>query len=605
MIEMSAESFLSELALYDAMDPDISNVLEAGDQLLDTISLEKPEYNKVTQRLRLEVLDVEQYVKKNKLKCVSDPRAFDTGGIESPEGLLSNEIFGYTTKEKQGTFAYIDLHGWFLDPSCYKTWTRLDPKIKNVVHGVKYYSIDENGDLVEDEENGDTGIEWLRKNMNKIRFKPSTSKSKQLSVRYLEENKDKMWISKYMVIPKFYRDKNTSSRSRVVVGLNSINKLYTNLIVAANALTVPQEYGFDSGDASRGRVQEIILQIYDWFCGNTNKGIDKSDSGQGLSGKIGIIRMTNTSKTADYSSRLVISAYDNKANRPEDLMVNYDYTAIPLYSAMTQFRDFVLFQTRQFFENEFTGVTTYPVIDKNGKEKSIIPDSPDIVFSDERIIKEMDRFLHGYNNRFVPIEVPVEGTNQKYYMKYKGRYKPVSANGDTDSEAEEVLVNRRLTWCDVFFIATVEAVKDKHVLLTRFPIDYFSNQFTTKVVVASTKDTEEVVYEGQLYKWYPKIREEDIETDTSNKFVDTLRFSNLYLNSIGGDYDGDQATCKGVYTREANAELDNFMNSKQNFITFGCKPLKEPGSDSIQSMYALTKILSTVKVTPSDKIQYK
>jgi len=47
------------------------------------------------------------------------------------------------------------------------------------------------------------------------------------------------------------------------------------------------------------------------------------------------------------------------------------------------------------------------------------------------------------------------------------------------------------------------------------------------------------------------------------------------------------------------------MNSKQNFITFGCKPLKEPGSDSIQSMYALTKILSTVKVTPSDKIQYK
>lgn len=47
------------------------------------------------------------------------------------------------------------------------------------------------------------------------------------------------------------------------------------------------------------------------------------------------------------------------------------------------------------------------------------------------------------------------------------------------------------------------------------------------------------------------------------------------------------------------------MNSKQNFITFGCGALKEPGSDSIQSMYALTKILSSTKVTPSDKIQYK
>ena len=65
--------------------------------------------------------------------------------------------------------------------------------------------------------------------------------------------------------------------------------------------------------------------------------------------------------------------------------------------------------------------------------------------------------------------------------------------------------------------------------------DYFSNQFTTKVVVASTKETEEVYYDGVLYKWYPKIREEDIETDTSNRFVDTLRFANTYLNSIGGD----------------------------------------------------------------------
>ncbi len=47
------------------------------------------------------------------------------------------------------------------------------------------------------------------------------------------------------------------------------------------------------------------------------------------------------------------------------------------------------------------------------------------------------------------------------------------------------------------------------------------------------------------------------------------------------------------------------MNSKQNFITFGCAPLRGPGSDSYQAIYALTKILSTVNVTPSDKIEYK
>ena len=89
-----------------------------------------------------------------------------------------------------------------------------------------------------------------------------------------------------------------------------------------------------------------------------------------------------------------------------------------------------------------------------------------------------------------------------------------------------------------------------------------------------------------------------------DSFADTLRFSNAYLDSIGGDFDGDQCTCKGVYTREANDELEQFMHSKQNFVTFGCKPLKQPGSDSIQAMYALTKVLSDTTITPSDKIMY-
>lgn len=70
-------------------------------------------------------------------------------------------------------------------------------------------------------------------------------------------------------------------------------------------------------------------------------------------------------------------------------------------------------------------------------------------------------------------------------------------------------------------------------------------------------------------------------------------------------FDGDMCTVKGVYTREANEELDKFMASKQNLVTYGCKPLREPGSDSIQAIYALTKILSDVKVTDSKAIEFK
>ena len=78
----------------------------------------------------------------------------------------------------------------------------------------------------------------------------------------------------------------------------------------------------------------------------------------------------------------------------------------------------------------------------------------------------MDRFLHGYKNRFVPIEVPVEGTNEVYYMQFKGTGVLPGENKDNNP-----IANRRLTWCDVFYMAAVEATLDKQVLITRFPIN--------------------------------------------------------------------------------------------------------------------------------------
>lgn len=476
MSMLSTDSILRELSYISWQVTDIADFLEAADLYMEDVDASPEQYNKVTPRLKLDILDIEEYIRKNNWKEVSDPRAFISNGIPSPKGLLSNEIFGFTMEERAGIFGFIDLHGWFLDPSCYKAWIRLDPAVRNIVHGAKSYIIDEKGNFVEDE-NGYTGIDFLYKNMKKIKFKESQSAKKQISIKYLEQNRDKMWIQKYIVIPPFYRDKNTTSAGKTV-GLGGVNKLYNNLIIASNALTATQEFGFDADDAMRGRVQELILSIYDWFCGNRNKGIE--DPGQGLSGKLGILRMTNTSKTSNFSSRLVISAVDLKEERPEDLEVDFDKTAVPLYAAMTEFRDFVMYHVRTFFENEFMGAENYPVITSKGVEKTIIPQSPEVIFSDERIAKEMDRFLHGYNNRFIPIEIPVEGTNQVYYMKFKGRGVSLS-NATNGEEKENPLINRRLTWCDVFYIAAVEATRDKHVLISRFPI--INRNINTNVIV--------------------------------------------------------------------------------------------------------------------------
>ena len=467
MAILSSENIIRELMARQDLSPTFEDFLAEASSLLEVAlndgselisPINEAEYDKITKHLRLEILDVEKFIKVNDVKCVSNPRAFVRDGIPSDDGLLSNEIFGIGMEERAGTYGYIDLHGYFIDPSCYKAWIRLDKNIRNVVHGNGYYRIDERGQIVEDPA-GKTGIKWLHSVMDKIVFEKKESITKDISRKYLEQNRKNMWINKYIVIPPFYRDKNTSGESSRVVGLGGVNKLYTDLIVSTNALKETQDFLFDPSDAMNGRVQEILLNIYDWFCGNTNANI-KTDMGRGLSGKFGLIQGSALSKTSNFTSRLVISAPELKVERPEDMMVTFEKSAVPLPACMADFRDFVIYNTKKFFESEFQGKLTYPIWSDTGEPNYVELEDPMIAFSEEKIKHEMHRFLHGYNNRFVPVELPIKNgkPGERYYMKF-------------DGTSPESVYNRRLTWLDVFFIATTRSVKDKQVLITRFPIN--------------------------------------------------------------------------------------------------------------------------------------
>ena len=405
-----------------------------------------------------------------------------------------------------------------------------------------------------------------------------------MRIQYLEKNRNRMFINKYLVIPPYYRDTNSGGKS---VGVGGVNKLYQQLIIAVNSLKGTQEYGFDMSGPMMGRVQGIILAIYDWFCGTTNANLN-TDEGVGLSGKLGLLRRANTSKTSTYSARLVITGPELRSNRSEDMMTNFKKSAVPLTALIAIFRPFVAFHTKRFFENEFIGTEQYPVIDRKGNVKYVVPKDPLIEFSDERIKVEMEKFIHGYNKRFSPIRVPVEGSDSIVYMRFKGRY-------DSNIKEQETIYQRRLTWCDVFFMAVAEAIKDKMVLITRYPVDSRFNEIATEVEISSTKETEPMYVDGAYYRFYPKIREKDINTNTGNKFIDTLKLSNLYLEGLKGDYDGDTVTCKGVFTVEANEELKQFQMSKRNFIDLGGQNVRVSSADVIQSLYCLTKILDADK----------
>ena len=486
--------------------------------------------NMNANHLRVDLIDPDKLIKVNDLKEITNPVFFVRNSIPTPDGLLSNEIFGITKYDRANTFAYINLHGTFINPLIYKMWCKVDSNIKACIHGTKYFIINSNGEL-EENDDGDNGIEFLKKNYSKINLKRTGSRQRDMRVQFIEKymGTPEMFITKFIVCPAYYRDVNTE-RGHVEIG--QINELYRNLLISARALSESADYGLNLNEATRGRIQEILVQIYDWFGSGTTINGDKTTNV--IPGKTGVLRRAVMSKTTDYASRLVMSAPELKVERLEDVEADLDYSVLPLASACVNFLPFVVYNVRRFFENEFSGDAVIPVIDKKGNIEYLHPKDYQVEFSDDRIKKEINRFLTGFSNRFIPIEVPtVEGETVK--LRFKG-YNMTAEEYAKSDIGKLPIMERDLTWCDVLYQAAVESVKGKHILITRYPIDTYFNQFPTKVRVSSTVSTEPMIIGNNFYKSYPKIRQEDIGANTSNLFIDSLNISNLYLDGIGGDY---------------------------------------------------------------------
>ena len=444
--------------MYDVCFSSKKRHISESEEKIDTPFKEK--------RLKVKLPDVEDFVKKNDVKEITNPVFFIRDGIPTPDGLLSNEIFGITKEERANIWGYIDLQGTYLHPLIYKLWGKMDSSIKNIVHGLKSYSIDSHGYIIEDEK-GETGLDFLVKNIEKIKIKESDSRERRNNIKFIMSNKDRIFIKKMLIIPPFYRDV-LSGKGKVEVG--QLNKYYSSLLVATKSLRETQDMGFSLGDATKGRVEELLLNIYKCITGTSNVPED----GVGLSGKLGLISMNALAKTVDYGTRLILSAPQLKVERLEDIMVDMEHCALPLASAIVNFKPFVVFQVKRFFENEFGGGTTLQFIGKGGKLVQGTPKDPMVVFSDERIEQELKKFVYGFSNRFEEVTVPViteDGKEHQASMVFKGRSITPEQYQRGEVEGESSLINRKLTWCDILYMATCEAVSDKCVLITRYPIE--------------------------------------------------------------------------------------------------------------------------------------
>lgn len=537
--------------------------------------------------MKINLFNYEEIIKMNSLKEVTDPIMLNAGYNPTPNGILSTDIFGRTEFDRKTTWAYINLREYFFHPYVYKIVKRIDRRVEGIVAGLNSYIVDSSGELIEDDKKGSTGIKFLYDNWEKIKFKETASNRRKERILLLKGlKKDVIFTRYFLVSPPFYRDINLQNKHDGKLGVDLINDLYSKLIRLCSSLE--RSYDYDIvGNITRAKIQGVLVDIYNYSMNKIRPKSNMKIEGQDVGGsaKSGIMRQFVLGKSIDYGTRVVISTPKFNVNHFSEMKVDFTKTGIPLSVCCTIFYPFVLKWIKDFFENEFI-LETYPYMTKDGEVKRVKLKNPKAYFNDEYLQKNIDLYIHSYGDRFKRIPIPNE-EGIDLHMSISGRKARIVDGKPSISTSP--LINRHATWTDLLYLAAVDVTENKCVTITRYPITDYLSIFPSMVTVLSTRKTVPMYIDDKFYQYYPDINLSLPSNDVETLFTETLELSNLYLKALGGDYDGDMVSVRGIFTQEANRELREKIMDKTNILNIAGQNIRTTEREAVQALYNLTK----------------
>jgi hypothetical protein len=490
--------------------------------------------------MKVVLLDIDKFVQANQLKEVSSAIILERGYTPHPDGLLSTEIFGTSTKSRKETFAYIDLKCHLFQPIVYKTLLRLDRRIESIVAGTNTYSV-KDGQIVEDPK-GETGIEWLYRNWDKIKWKRNNSRIRSERISFLEAyKKAEIFQSKEIVCPAFYRDINLRSSKAGRPAIHEFNRPYSKLIRLASVLD-QGDFAFNL-NYTRYMMQNTLVDIYDMF----KRRIEK---------KRGLIKQGILGKSTDWAARVVISNANFSYNSIDEMQVDFYHLGTPLAYCISLFTPFFSGWIQNYMRLEFEQLEMkFPHYDPKTKKFQFYKVvDPMVQFSDDKVKDLMNKYIYSYEDRFNPIMVRLineKGKEIEAPMVFKGNMtRPLTSfiNIDIDPEnmelktqnvediksLEELANQRPMTLTDLMYIAAADICKDKHIYVTRYPMSDYLGIFPIGISILTTTETEKMVIDGVEYRHYPKVEYGIPKEDVPKKFQNVVQMSNTYLEATGG-----------------------------------------------------------------------
>jgi ribosomal protein S18 acetylase RimI-like enzyme len=341
-----------------------------------------------------DTLDIEKLIRVNSLQEIKNPRILTSSLSYQQDGLLSNDIFGYSTKERQTTFAYIDLHGHYIHPLIYKEIIMRSMRILvRVVEGTETVKVID-GKVTPDPD-GWTGMEQLYNHWNEItEYGPTPRSIGNVILPHLTR-KD-VFVDKFVVIPPFFHDAdvNTKTKKVKVSELTSMySKLITDVQFKLNTVT-----SFDIvSNASVVKIQNQLVIIHLYLS-------------QQLAKKSGYIRRRLLSKKTDYGVRSVITAPSYTGKDIDIDSIRYDRLYIPITQVNGGAYPFII----RFIKNFFEGIDDKIEFDvPHGERKDWIVYHPDIQFDLQYIETLVSNYNKFAETRFDPLTVEIQNVHTK------------------------------------------------------------------------------------------------------------------------------------------------------------------------------------------------
>ena len=465
-------------------------------------------------------LPVDTFCTVNNLQCVTNPVMLDSSGRGfTPDGVLSNEIFGISNYDRRNRFAYIDLHSHYMQPLAAVKLASYDRKLADVLFARGRYRLTKDGELIEDPE-GKAGPEFLYQIWGKVKVKDKETVTTKEVQKYYEQHRDVLFMTKLPVIPAFYRDINKSAMAsgdsyEIRKSSALINSRYNSIISYTQSINQYTDTFTGMAYVTQARVQSLLVDIYNDIVVNTVKGSPA---------KFGMLRRAMAGKNLPYTSRLVLTAANQNKSSLSQVQTKYGYATVPLMYVCAMFMPFMVHDLKAFFDAQFLQGGKYPVTNMKGQQEYVtITES----YDENEISGMITKFINSPESRFDKVLTPPDTLGRQYYMNLEGRF-----------NKDNTTLKRPATITDVLYMVACRTVADKHVDITRYPMDNPNGQNPYRIIISTTMKTVPVTIGDTVYEFFPVI-----EGDPLNAFMTTGQISNVMIGRMGADQLPSRSAC--------------------------------------------------------------